>query len=151
MGIKAVGWARSFPVSNGVKAGRDWARQHLDGLGWTTDAPDTADSALLIISELITNAHVHAHSDAQLVLVWDSRCLHISVSDSSEALPAVQAPDVGRQSGRGLALIDALSDGWEAHTRPDGKTITACFHAPGRPDPHHFRPLEPPRTDDQRQ
>ncbi|WP_329129738.1 ATP-binding protein [Streptomyces sp. NBC_01476] len=127
MPVKAVGWARSFPVSEGVKAGRDWARTHLDMLGWTQRAPDTADDVLLAVSELITNAHVHAHSDAHVVLVWDGKCLRVSVGDSSAQLPAPRSPDPERTSGRGMALIEALADDWEAHTKPDGKTVTAAF------------------------
>ncbi|MFC4031102.1 ATP-binding protein [Streptomyces polygonati] len=127
MPVKAVGWARSFPVSQGVKAGRDWAREHLDMLGWTQRAPDTADDVVLAVSELITNAHVHAHSDAHVVLVWDGRCLRVSVGDSSGQLPAAREPDDERTSGRGMALIEALADEWESHARPDGKTVTAAF------------------------
>jgi anti-sigma regulatory factor (Ser/Thr protein kinase) len=136
MQVKAVGWARSFPVSQGVKAGRDWAREHLTVLGWTERAPDTADDVLLAVSELITNAHVHAHSDAHVVLVWDGRCLRVSVGDSSGRMPAARELDTERTSGRGMALIDALADDWEAHVRPAGKTVTAAFsfELPGRPD-----------------
>lgn len=80
--LRAVGWAQSFPVSQGVRAGRRWTRGHLVSLEWTENAPETVDAILLSVSELITNAHVHAASDAQLVLTWDSHCLHVSVHDS---------------------------------------------------------------------
>jgi anti-sigma regulatory factor (Ser/Thr protein kinase) len=127
MPVKAVGWARSFPVSQGVKAGRDWARDHLALLGWTERAPETADAVVLAVSELITNAHVHAHSDANVVLVWDGRCLRVSVGDSSDELPAARQPDTERTSGRGMALVEALADDLESHVRPAGKTVTAAF------------------------
>jgi anti-sigma regulatory factor (Ser/Thr protein kinase) len=127
MPVKAVGWARSFPVSQGVKAGRDWAREHLALLGWTERAPETADAVVLAVSELITNAHVHAHSNANVVLVWDGRCLRVSVGDSSEELPATRQPDTERTSGRGMALVEALADDLESHVRPTGKTVTAAF------------------------
>ncbi|MEW2521616.1 ATP-binding protein [Actinacidiphila alni] len=136
MSVRAVGWARSFPVTHGVRAGREWARGHLDALGWTTAAPDTADSVVLTVSELVANAHVHAHSDAQVVMVWDGTCLHLSVSDSSDVLPAARPPDDDRTHGRGMAIVDSLADAWEAHTRPDGKTVTAAFHAPDGECPH---------------
>lgn len=133
--MRATGWARSFPVSGGVRAGRRWARVHLDALGWTVHAPDTADDVLLTVSELITNAHLHAHSDAQLVLLWDRRCLHVSVHDASTELPHLRSPDPVRPNGRGLAIVDTLADSWRAHPQGGGKTITACFHAPGEPGP----------------
>jgi len=134
--IKAMGWAQSFPVSSGVQAGRRWALQHLDRLGWCAQAPETVDDVLLAVSELITNAHIHAHSDAQVVLTWDRVCLHVNVSDTSPVLPTPRSPDRERESGRGLAIVDALADDWEAHPQANGKTISACFRPPGQPDPH---------------
>ncbi|MCZ4098519.1 MULTISPECIES: ATP-binding protein [Streptomyces] len=133
--LKATGWARSFPVTAGVRASRRWTREHLDSLEWTSEVPETVDAILLTVSELVTNAHIHAHSSARLVLTWDSRCLQVSVSDSSDHLPAPRAPDEERPSGRGLAIVEALADEWETHARSHGKTVSACFHPPGRPDP----------------
>ncbi|MEE4544062.1 ATP-binding protein [Streptomyces sp. V4-01] len=134
--MKAVGWAQSFPVSGGVRAGRQWAREHVEALEWTREAPGTVDDIVLAVSELITNAHVHARSGAQVMLAWDSRCLHVSVHDAAGGEPASPAPDPDRPSGRGLLLVDAVSDSWETRQQRDGKTVTACFSAPGQPDPH---------------
>ncbi|WP_103943426.1 ATP-binding protein [Thermomonospora echinospora] len=125
--VRAVGWARSLPMTSRVKDARDWAREHLDSLGWTTTAPQTVDAVLLTVSELVTNAHVHAHSNAQLVLTWDSRCLHVSVHDSSTDLPVPRPASTEHVGGRGMFLVDALADTWQAHPCPDGKTVTACF------------------------
>ncbi|MYV56931.1 ATP-binding protein [Streptomyces sp. SID3212] len=134
MSLRAVGWAQSFPVSGGVRAGRDWARKHLDALGWATEAPDTVDSVLLTVSELITNAHIHARSTAQLVLTWDSHCLHVSVHDSGAGQPVVRKAGDTEPSGRGLAIVHALADSYETRTRSHGKshgkTVIACFRPP---------------------
>ncbi|MDQ0937238.1 hypothetical protein QFZ49_007213 [Streptomyces turgidiscabies] len=62
--IKLMGWAHPFPTSGGVRAGRHWARRQLESLPWTVDEPETVDAVVLTVSELLTNAHVHAHSDA---------------------------------------------------------------------------------------
>ncbi|MFD9538533.1 ATP-binding protein [Streptomyces sp. NPDC060022] len=142
MSLRAVGWAQSFPVSHGVRAGRRWTRDHLESLEWTKDAPETVDAILLSVSELITNAHVHAHSDAQLVLTWDSRCLHVSVHDSDPVPPAQQPEDHTTTGGRGLAIVDALADGWATHPQASGKTITACFVPPGAPKPPHGEAID---------
>ncbi|MGW2532756.1 ATP-binding protein [Streptomyces sp. NPDC001595] len=129
--MRAVGWARSLPVSTGPKAARDWARDHLRALGWTDSAPGTVDDVLLAVSELVTNAHVHAHSTARLVMTWDGRCLHITVHDDDAAsLPAPREPSRDGLGGRGMFLIDALADDWEARPCPDGKAVTACFCPP---------------------
>jgi anti-sigma regulatory factor (Ser/Thr protein kinase) len=134
--LRAVGWAQSFPVSGGVRAGRQWARRHLETLGWTKEAPDTVDSVLVTVSELLTNAHVHAHSTAELVLTWDSRCLHVSVHDSGNGRPTARKAGDSESSGRGLAIVDALADGCETRSQSNGKTVTACFHPPDRPVRH---------------
>jgi len=129
--MRAVGWAQSFPIAGGVAAGRDWTREHLASLPWTKDAPDTVDDVLLTVSELITNAHVHAGSTAELVLAWDSRCLTVHVGDTDPGLPAAQRDDGSlAPSGRGLAIVDAVADEWSACPAPHGKAIVACFHPP---------------------
>ncbi|MFI9646338.1 ATP-binding protein [Streptomyces sp. NPDC052040] len=128
--VRAVGWARSLPLECGVKAARDWARDHLESLSWTEGAPQTVDAVLLTISELVTNAHVHAHSSAQLVLSWDTSCLHVAVHDSSSHLPTPRPPSTERLGGRGMLLVDALADDWQARSCPDGKIVHACFRPP---------------------
>lgn len=125
--VRAVGWARSLPIDSSVKSARDWARERLRTLGWTTDAPDTADAVLLTVSELVTNAHVHAHSDAQLVMTWDNRCLHVVVHDASPAMPMRRSPSEESLGGRGMLLVDALADSWQSRRCPYGKSVTACF------------------------
>jgi anti-sigma regulatory factor (Ser/Thr protein kinase) len=113
-----------------VKAARDWTREHLEALGWARTAPDLVDSVLLAVSELVTNAHVHARSTAQLILTWDDRCLHVTVHDASDRLPEQRRPSEDALGGRGLMLVDALADEVKAHRCPRGKDVTACFQPP---------------------
>ncbi|MEU8431514.1 ATP-binding protein [Streptomyces sp. NPDC029216] len=133
--VRAVGWARALPVTSGVKVAREWTRDHLRTLGWERTAPDLVDSVVLTVSELVTNAHVHARSGAQLILTWDSRCLHVTVHDASSRVPEQHHPDSGALGGRGMLLVDALADGWQTRPCPRGKNVTACFQppAPSRP------------------
>ena len=128
--VKAVGWARSLPLNSEVKTARDWARAHLESLGWTDSAPQTVEAVLLTVSELVTNAHLHAHSSAQLMLTWDTRCLHVAVHDNSTDLPAPRPPSTEQLGGRGMLLVDALADDWQARPCPDGKIVHACFRPP---------------------
>ncbi|MEU2117388.1 ATP-binding protein [Streptomyces sp. NPDC016459] len=128
--MKAVGWARSLPISSGVKTARDWTREHLVSLGWSRTAPDLLDSVVLAVSELVTNAHLHAHSAAQLILTWDEKCLHVTVHDNSTQLPKQRQADDGALGGRGLLLLDALADDWQTRRCPRGKDVTACFQPP---------------------
>ncbi|MFJ1808141.1 MULTISPECIES: ATP-binding protein [unclassified Streptomyces] len=132
--LRAVGWARSLPVSSGVKAARDWTRGHLATVSWAQEDPELVDAVLLAVSELVTNAHVHAHSAAQLILTWDEECLHVTVHDTSPRLPEQRDPGDGALGGRGLLLVDALADRWEAYRCPRGKKVTVCFQAGTDPD-----------------
>lgn len=129
--LRAVGWAHAFPVAKGVRAARAWTAEHLASLDWAADAPDTVHSVLLTVSELVTNAHVHAASTAHLVLTWDGDCLHVSVADDDPRLPRPREADARATSGRGLGIVDALADTWDVRPGDHRKTITACFRAPG--------------------
>ncbi|MFK0100228.1 MULTISPECIES: ATP-binding protein [unclassified Streptomyces] len=125
--LRAVGWARSLPLHSEIRIAREWARGHLETLPWAADASDVVDDVLLTVSELVTNAHVHADSNAQLVMTWDERCLHVAVHDSSTALPTPRPPSSERPGGRGMFLVDALADEWETYPCNDGKMVIACF------------------------
>ncbi|MBO2453922.1 ATP-binding protein [Actinomadura barringtoniae] len=79
------------------------------------------DDTALIASELVTNALRHASPPSagsaarrppQLVLIRHPRWLLAAVTDSSEQGPTVREPDYFAESGRGLHLIEALSDEW---------------------------------------
>jgi anti-sigma regulatory factor (Ser/Thr protein kinase) len=130
--LRAVGWARSLPLSTGPKTARDWTRGHLATLGWLETAPDTVDAVLLTVSELVTNAHIHGRGTAQLVLTWDHDCLHVTVHDPSPRMPETRPPTDDGLSGRGMLLVDALADTWAARPCPHGKDVTACFRPPDR-------------------
>lgn len=125
-----MGWARSLPLQSSPKTARDWARRHLEAFDWADSDPQTVDAVLLTVSELVTNAHVHARSHAQLMMAWDGRCLHVAVHDASSDLPTTRPPSSERQGGRGMFLVDALADSWEARPCPYGKTVIACFRPP---------------------
>lgn len=142
MAVKAVGWARSFPVSQGVRAAREWTAGHLASLPWSGSVADTEHSVLICVSELVTNVHLHAVGTAHLVLTWDGRCLHVSVADADPRLPRYRGPaaDTGATSGRGLGIVTALADSLDVHTCHGGKAITACFRPGGGPDPHVREP-----------
>jgi anti-sigma regulatory factor (Ser/Thr protein kinase) len=93
-----------------------------------------AETAELIVSELVTNAIAAASAIAdaetgprpvQLRLLGGDRVVKIEVWDASDALPP-RGQDVGTEpeSGRGLFLVDMLSDRWGAYpTRGGGKIV----------------------------
>lgn len=74
--------------------------------------PDVTMDALLVVSELVTNALLHALPPATLRLSWvrvdERRALRIEVTDAGRVLPSRQSacPD---EHGRGVAIVTALS------------------------------------------
>ncbi|KAB2340616.1 ATP-binding SpoIIE family protein phosphatase [Actinomadura rudentiformis] len=81
------------------------------------------DTAVLLTSEIVTNAVRHAHGPINLSLRHSERELTIQVSDRSTQLPHVRVAGPDDESGRGLYLVEALADDWGSHPRNDGKTI----------------------------
>ncbi|MFF4104330.1 ATP-binding protein [Streptomyces sp. NPDC001903] len=97
--VRRVGQAR--------RIARAWL--HLWG------AADLVDSAVAALSEVVTNAFVHGHGDTVTVrLTLTNGQLLIQVDGSGPWLPQVSCPDPNQldEGGRGLWLVDALSDGW---------------------------------------
>lgn len=78
-------------------------------------AADLVDSAVAALSEVATNAFVHGHGHTVTVrLTLTDGQLLIQVEGSGPWLPEVSCPDPDQleEGGRGLWLVDALSDSW---------------------------------------
>ncbi|WP_432038469.1 ATP-binding protein [Streptomyces cucumeris] len=92
-----------------------------------------ADPAALVISELIGNAV--AHSGSRLVRVSVSRpepCrVRLAVVDKSRTRPAQRDASADDEHGRGLAIIEAVSDAWGTDPLRWGKRVWAELHAKG--------------------
>jgi anti-sigma regulatory factor (Ser/Thr protein kinase) len=91
------------------------ARQFLrEFLAWADASEDLTDTAALCLSELVTNAIVHAGGMIELRAILDT-ALTVSVRDRGGPAPDA-APDADadplRVHGRGLQLVEALADRW---------------------------------------
>ncbi|MFE5731788.1 SpoIIE family protein phosphatase [Streptomyces sp. NPDC056528] len=88
---------------------------------------DQLDSAVLMVSEMVTNVLVHTDGDALLVAevscVERSRRLRVEVSDTSDELPHRRRPGEMASSGRGLVLMEMLAHAWGVDPRGEGKSI----------------------------
>lgn len=108
--------------------------------GW--EHQEYADDAALLVSELVTNAALHARTDIVVVIELRSECLRLAVSDRSPRQPARRHYSVDSTTGRGLALVAALAQRWGIDANPDGsKTVWAELRAEGG-DPARARPDE---------
>ncbi|MFE1170801.1 SpoIIE family protein phosphatase [Streptomyces sp. NPDC058773] len=88
--------------------------------------PDQVDSAVLMVSEMVTNVLLHTDGDALLVAEISgergARRIRVDVSDSSDALPHRRCPGELASSGRGLMLLELLAGAWGVDPRGDGKS-----------------------------
>ncbi|MER6783439.1 SpoIIE family protein phosphatase [Streptomyces sp. NPDC000658] len=116
------------------------ARQQVRELlhDWTCE--DQVDSAVLLVSETLTNVLVHTDADALLVAevtgAPGERRLRIEVTDTSDDLPHKRRPGELASSGRGLVLIELLAHTWGVAPRGEGKSIWFELYEPrdpGRP------------------
>jgi hypothetical protein len=89
-----------------------------------------ASDALLVVSELVTNAIRHGGAPIELRLRHEPHQLVITVSDGAVTLPAPRDMDPTSAWGRGLHLVEAVTDRWGAHPIGAGKTVWAIVPLP---------------------
>ena len=91
---------------------------------WRLDK-DMTETALLLVSELATNAIRHGAPPVRLSLRLDRDRLRVEVTDSSPALPTLGHPGPDQVSGRGLQIVQQLAATWGASSSAPklGKTV----------------------------
>lgn len=109
-----------------VPRARRWARSQLAAHGIAVDEP-LAETIILLISELVTNAVVHAGGPAVLRLLLPGPsgrgALRVEVADVSTHAPSPRHAEDEDTHGRGLELISGLADRWGWHREGPGKRI----------------------------
>ncbi len=93
---------------------------------------DAADEQLvstveLLVSELVTNAVLHASSAPVLDIHLGADRVRIEVRDADPTMPQRRVPDEGSPGGRGLLLLDRLASRWGAEPDDDGKVVWVEF------------------------
>ena len=116
------------PLPRLVGSARAFVREHAPPL-----PPETADVLVLLTSELVTNAVLHARSAIEVGITVADRSVVVTVHDEDLTRPEQQPYD-GREGGWGLALVRELAAAWalEVHAG-DGKT--AWFRLPRQGGP----------------
>ena len=101
-----------------VGRARRLLRTAIEGVG---DTP--ADAAELLLSEVVTNAFVHAGGVVKVHVRASPAGVRVEVEDRSSHHPVRRwfAPTAG--TGRGLQLLDELADRWGSHARPHGGKV----------------------------
>ena len=94
------------------------ARWFLADLLRAWDAGEVADTAELLVSEVVSNAARHSEGDVELRVELRGERLRVEVSDTSHRQPVLPEQRQDATSGRGLFLVEALSAEWGVE--PDG-------------------------------
>ncbi|WP_030612765.1 ATP-binding protein [Streptomyces sclerotialus] len=120
-------WRRTFTsVPRSVGAARRAVRGALLAHGV---APDTADTVVLVVSELAANAVRHGRVPGRLFEVRigldGEKEITVEVSDAGETYPVLGEADAEAETGRGLVLVAALAAAWGVRDRQIGKTVWA--------------------------
>lgn len=89
----------------------------------------SSDEAVLLANELATNAIVHTGKGFVVEVSCFDSTVRIGVVDHDSGTPRVKDALPDDSSGRGLALVEALSDSWGIESRDDGKAVWCDVHA----------------------
>ncbi|CCK27079.1 regulatory protein [Streptomyces davaonensis JCM 4913] len=128
--------AASFePVGRSVASARSFVRDTLQGWGFA----DILDDAVVLTSELVTNAVVHAGTSADVLCLRTEDGVRIEVADRypERDIPLqgraddMASPD--REGGRGLQLCRALANRWGVDYTPTHKQVWFQLDLPARP------------------
>jgi anti-sigma regulatory factor (Ser/Thr protein kinase) len=102
-----------------VPAARRFVRQALTDLG----AAGACDDAVAMISELATNAVIHARTPYEIAVSRDGDTVRVAVHDLSAVIPRRRAYGVDATTGRGLRLVATMSSGWGIEAESGGKVV----------------------------
>lgn len=100
------------------------ARQFVGGALAAIGNGATADDAVLVVSELVTNAVVHAGTDITVsVVTLPEGGVRVEIADGSTDLPGLRIPNAGSRSGRGLLLVEHFTQQWGVDRTAAGKVV----------------------------
>ncbi|WP_327275403.1 ATP-binding protein [Streptomyces sp. NBC_01224] len=90
---------------------------------------DVVDAAELALTELIANVvrHVPGRRCRTLIFLLPAEGVRVEVADASPELPRAVTGDVLDEGGRGLVLVDTVTDRWGVEPRRDGRGKTVWF------------------------
>ena len=83
----------------------------------------TSELAVLLISEVATNAVLHARTDFVVRVHSSDERIRVEVADGNQRPPVIGHTPAEATSGRGLHLVQALSRAWGVEGHADGKTV----------------------------
>lgn len=111
-------WTMTFPAtSKGARAARLFTCEvvGLAGVG--------VDEVALVVSELAANAVLHAATPFTVTVHKDGADFKIEVADGSSVMPQMKDHGQSAPTGRGLRIVDRLTDDWGVDLTEGGKVV----------------------------
>lgn len=99
------------------------ARTFLRTATCTEHHANVVDDAVLLVSELVTNSVLHGGPPVVVAVDCDDDSLQVRVRDGSPTMPSPRDAARDAESGRGLELVQTISDAWGVDPAPDGKNV----------------------------
>jgi anti-sigma regulatory factor (Ser/Thr protein kinase) len=94
-----------------------------DAIGDEREDDELREVAVLLVSELVANAVLHAGTPCVVLVDVNDRRVRVEVRDEDPRLPAMKDYGLDAVTGRGLRIVDSLSDRWGADGDERGKTV----------------------------
>ena len=119
------------PEPRSATRARQLTREQLSAL-----CPDEAiEVAALLVTELVSNAVLHARTDIVLMVDVTPGRVILRVRDGSDETPVQQGYGVDAATGRGIALVEKLASAWGVDRSERGKEVWCQIDFPA-PDPN---------------
>ena len=84
----------------------------------------SSDTLALLVSEVATNALLHGSGDVRLRVIANAARVRIEIGDDSDDLPLQRHDGLEAEGGRGIELLESLSDSWGVESvAPQGKVV----------------------------
>ncbi|MFF8956538.1 ATP-binding protein [Streptomyces sp. NPDC014894] len=115
--------------SSEIRRIRRAVTDHLHGRGLGETAFDIA----LVATELLANVQDHADGICELEVESRDDRIVLRVRDTVMAHPALRRRSASAENGRGLLIVDALTEHWESTVTATGKVVTCTFRVPPGP------------------
>jgi anti-anti-sigma factor len=114
------------PTPLAPAAARRFVRELCEYWQLALPGEDVAERAVLVANELVTNAVVHARTEARLRVELRGDRLRVAVQDGSPRLLRVVGSGPEDDRGRGLLLVERVARTWGVRRHPDGGKVVWC-------------------------
>ncbi len=99
------------------------ARRHVRGALLVWQLEELIDPVLLLTSEVVSNALLHAGTPLTVAIVLDGAGVRVEVRDGSPVQPVRRRRSATATTGRGVQLLDTLADDWGSRVADEGKLV----------------------------